>query len=345
MSLDLPLVWAGLIATAVLLYVVLDGFDLGLGILFPFARSAQDRDVMMNTVAPVWDGNETWLVLGGGGLLAAFPLAYSILMPALYLPVLLMLAGLILRGVAFEFRFRARKRGRKLWTQAFAGGSILAAFAQGLILGGFIQGVTVADDRFAGGPFDWLTPYTLLVAVGLVVGYALLGAAWLMFKTTDDLHGDARRWTRITAIATAVLLAAVSIATLYAHPVIGQRWGFAGGLFDGVDWADFGPRALIPVIGLAGLGMILLGARKGSHGWPFVGALTVFLSGYMGLAVSFAPYVVPYAVNFRQGAAPDNALGLMLVGTAVILPTILAYTAWVYWVFRGKMTTETGYHH
>ena len=344
MSLDLPLIWAGLIATAVLLYVLLDGFDLGVGILFPFSHSREDRDVMMNTVAPVWDGNETWLVLGGGGLLAAFPLAYSILMPALYLPVLMMLAGLILRGVAFEFRFRARDRGRRFWTQMFAFGSILAAFAQGLILGGFIQGVQVTDDRFAGGPFDWFTPYTLLVACGLVAGYALLGAAWLMFKTTDDLHGDARRWTRISAAVTAVLLAAVSVATLVAHPVIGERWGWPDGLTGGIDMAMFAPRALIPLIGVAGLAMIFLGARKGSHGWPFIGALTVFLSGYLGLAISFAPYVVPYAVNFRQGAAPDNALGLMLWGTAVILPTILAYTAWVYWVFRGKMTPETGYH-
>ena len=173
---DLPLIWAGLIAVSVLLYVVLDGFDLGIGVLFPFARSPGDRDVMMNTIAPVWDGNETWLVLGGGGLLAAFPLAYSVLMPAFYLPVLVMLAGLILRGVAFEFRFRARRRGRTFWTSMFALGSILATFAQGLVLGGFIQGVTVVDGRFAGGTFDWFTPYALLVAFGLVAGYALLGA-------------------------------------------------------------------------------------------------------------------------------------------------------------------------
>jgi len=200
------------------------------------------------------------------------------------------------------------------------------------------------DDRFAGGPFDWFTPYTLLVACGLVAGYALLGATWLMLKTTDDLHGDARKWTGISAVATAVLLAAVSLATLVAHPVIGERWGWPDGLMGGIDWAVFAPRALIPLIGVAGLAMVFLGSRKGSHGWPFVGALTVFLSGYLGLAISFAPYVVPYAVNFRQGAAPDNALGLMLWGTAFILPTILAYTAWVYWVFRGKMTPETGYH-
>lgn len=345
MSLDLPLIWAGLIAAAVLLYVVLDGFDLGIGILFPFARSPGERDVMMNTVAPVWDGNETWLVLGGGGLLAAFPLAYSVLMPAFYLPVLLMLAGLILRGVAFEFRFRARARGRRFWTQMFAAGSILTTLAQGLILGGFIQGVVVRDERFAGGQFDWLTPYSLLVSLGLLAGYALLGATWLMMKTKDNLHGDARRWSLAAGGATAVLLAAVSVATLVVHPRVAARWGVNLGGEVAVDWAMLAPLLAIPLLGLAGLAIVFLAGRRGSHRWPFVGALLVFLSGYIGLAVGFAPYVVPYAVDFRQAAAPDNALGLMLAGTAVILPMILVYTAWVYWVFRGKIDEDAGYHH
>ena len=342
---DLPLIWAGIIAFAVLLYVTLDGFDLGVGILFPFARSPGERDVMMNTIAPVWDGNETWLVLGGGGLLAAFPLAYSVLMPALYLPVLLMLAGLILRGVAFEFRFRARRRGRKFWTQMFAGGSILTAAAQGLILGGFIQGITVADDRFAGGQFDWFTPYTLLVSVGIVAGYALLGATWLMLKTKDNLHGDARRWSLISAACVAGLLAVVSVATLFVHPRIALRWGFDLTQGFGLDWSVLGPLLPVPLLGLAGLFLLVGSARRGSHVWPFVGGILVFLSGYLGLAASFMPYIVPYAVDFRQAAAPENALGLMLVGTAIIVPMILAYTAWVYWVFRGKIDEDAGYHH
>lgn len=342
---DLPLIWAGVIATAVLLYVMLDGFDLGVGILFPFARSPGERDVMMNTIAPVWDGNETWLVLGGGGLLAAFPLAYSILMPALYLPVLLMLAGLILRGVAFEFRFRARKRGRKFWTQMFAGGSILTAAAQGLILGGFIQGVAVENEQFAGGPFDWFTPYTLLVSAGIVAGYALLGATWLMLKTKDNLHGDAKRWTLISAACTAALLAAVSLATLFVHPRIALRWGFDLTQGFGVDWSVLGPLLPVPLLGLAGLILLVGSARRSSHVRPFVGTILVFLSGYMGLAASFMPYIVPYAVDFRQAAGPDNALGLMLVGTLTIVPAILAYTAWVYWVFRGKIDEDAGYHH
>ena len=337
---DLPLIWAGLIAVSVLLYVVLDGFDLGIGVLFPFARSPGDRDVMMNTIAPVWDGNETWLVLGGGGLLAAFPLAYSVLMPAFYLPVLVMLAGLILRGVAFEFRFRARRRGRTFWTSMFALGSILATFAQGLVLGGFIQGVTVVDGRFAGGTFDWFTPYALLVAFGLVAGYALLGATWLVLKSQDELHGQARRWAVTAASITAIALLAVSLSTLAVHPLVAARWGFDGGL----DVAAFAPLAPIPLFGLAGLALLAWGLWRGRHMAPFVGALMVFLSGFAGLAAGFFPYVAPYVFDFRQAAAPDNALGLMLAGTVVILPLILAYTGWVYWVFRGKVTPEAGYH-
>ena len=340
MSLDLPLIWAGLIAVGVLMYVLLDGFDLGIGILFPFTRSRDDRDVMMNTVAPFWDGNETWLVLGGGGLLAAFPLAYSVVMPALYLPVLLMLAGLILRGVAFEFRFRGGLRGRPFWTAMFCAGSILAAVAQGLILGGFIQGITVADGRFAGGPFDWLTPYTLLVAAGLVCGYALLGSTWLMLKTTDDLHGDARRWSLVLGGLTAAFLLAVSLATLLVHPRVALKWGWSRTL----DLDHFLPLSPIPIVGAAGLVLVLWGAAQRSHVWPFLGALLVFLSGYLGLAVGFFPYVAPYALDFRTAAAPDNALALMLVGAAVALPLILGYTAWVYWVFRGKVDVHAGYH-
>ena len=341
MSLDLPLIWAGLIATGVLLYVLLDGFDLGVGVLFPFSRNKEDRDVMMNTIAPVWDGNETWLVLGGGGLMAAFPLAYAILMPALFAPVFLMLLALILRGVAFEFRLRARARGKRFWTAAFAGGSIVAAAAQGLILGGFIQGIVVREGAFAGDQARGRKPYTLLVAAGLVCGYALLGATWLMWKTADELHGDARRWAVISGVLTALFLVGVSLATLVVHPVVAERWGWTGA---GLDMARFLPLSWIPLIGLIGLGLVGWGVRRASHGWPFIGAVLVFLSGYAGLAAGFFPYVAPYSVDFRHAAAPDNALGLMLVGTVVILPLILAYTGWVYWVFRGKVTPEAGYH-
>ena len=342
MTLDLPLIWAGLIATAVLLYVLLDGFDLGVGILFPFARSPEDRTVMMDSIAPVWDGNETWLVLGGGGLLAAFPAAYALLMPALYLPVYLMLIALILRGVAFEFRLRARRRGKRFWTAAFAGGSTVAAFAQGLILGGFIQGVKATPDgQFAGGAFDWLSPYTLLVACGVVCGYALLGATWVMWKTADELHGDARRWTRVSTVLVAGFLAAVSLATLFLHPEITERWGVTT---RGVDLAVLAPKLPIPLLGLAGLAVIAWGLRKRSHGWPYLGAAMVFLSGYLGLAVGFFPYVAPYVLTYEQAASTPGALGLMLWGIAILLPVILGYTVWVYWLFRGKVSADAGYH-
>lgn len=340
MTLDLPLIAVLVIAAAVLLYVLLDGFDLGVGILFPLARSSGERDTMMAAVAPYWDGNETWLVLGGGGLFAAFPGAYAVLMPAFYLPVMLMLLALILRGVAFEFRLHGRRRGKQAWTIAFAGGSIAAAFAQGLVVGGFVQGVKVADGIFAGRPFDWLTPYSLLTGVGVVAGYALLGGSWLMLKTRDALHGDARRWTRIAAVIVAALLAAVSLATLAVDPIVTARWGLAGE----IDWARLVPRLAIPALGLAGLAVIAIGLRRGSHAAPFAGALLLFASGYLGLAVSFFPAIVPYDIDYRTAANTSGALALLLAGVAVMAPVIAGYTALVYWLFRGKVADGAAYH-
>ncbi len=340
MSLDLPLVWAGLIAAAVLLYVLLDGFDLGIGILFPLARPPAHRDAMMQSIAPVWDGNETWLVLGGGGLFAAFPMAYAILMPAFYAPIILMLLALILRGVAFEFRLHGRRRGKAFWTGAFFVGSLVAALSQGLILGGFIQGVTVRDGAFAGGAFDWLSGYSLLTAVGVVAGYVLLGSGWLIVKAQDELYEDARRWAGRALIAVAALLAAVSLATLFIHHDVAARWGFTG---EGFDPETFAPLAPIPVLGGLGLLVVAWGLARGSHRLPFAGGFLVFLSGYLGLAAGFYPDIVPYGIDFRQAASADNALALMLAGIAVLLPMILGYTAWVYWVFRGKVSADA-YH-
>ena len=341
MSLDLPLVWAGVIALAVFLYILLDGFDLGIGILFPFARSAAERDAMMAAIAPYWDGNETWLVLGGAGLMAAFPAAYAALMPALYLPIVLMLLALILRGVAFEFRARGRRSGKTLWTIAFWFGSTVAAAAQGLALGGFVHGVKLAGGVFAGGPLDWLTPYAGLTATGLVFGYALLGAGWLILKTEGDLHEDARRWTRLAAILVALALAAVSLATLFLQPQIGARWGWTGA---GFDSARLGRLAEIPALGAIGLVVIAAGLARRSHLWPFVGAVVVFASGFLGLAVSFFPYVAPYGLTFREAANDDGALGLLTGGMVVVLPMILGYAAWVFWIFRGKVAPDAAYH-
>ena len=341
MSLDLPLIWAGVIAGAVFLYVLLDGFDLGIGILFPLARSAAERDAMMAAIAPYWDGNETWLVLGGGGLMAAFPAAYAVLLPALYLPIILMLLALILRGVAFEFRAHGRRRGKALWTFAFWLGSTLAAAAQGLALGGFVHGVRTAGFAFAGGPLDWLTPYAALTAAGVVTGYALLGAGWLLVKTEGGLREDARRWARGAAVLVAAALAAVSVATLLVQPVISARWGWTGA---GFDVARLARLAGIPGVGLLGFATIAIGLARRSDLWPFAGAVVVFVSGYAGLAAGFFPYVAPYALTFRQAANDSSALTLLTAGLAVVLPLILGYAAWVYWLFRGKVVVEASYH-
>lgn len=340
MSLDLPLIWAGVIATAVLLYVLLDGFDLGVGALFAFA-TPEERDVMTASIAPVWDGNETWLVLGGGGLFAAFPLAYGVLMSAFYVPIMLMLAALIFRGVAFEFRAHGRKSGRKFWTFAFAAGSTLAVVSQGFVLGAFIQGVRVKDQAFAGGTFDWLTPFSVLTALSLTFGYALLGSTWLIGKTTGPLQQKARRWAQGLSIAVAVCMALVSLATLSVNPTVAKRWGIS---MSSIDWTTLGPLLPAPTLGAAALCLLFLAARSAkSELGPYVFAATAFLAGYAGLAVSIVPYLVPYTLTIWQCAAKDNALALMLVGVVIMLPIILGYTAFVYWIFRGKAKVEHSY--
>jgi len=338
---ELSMIWAVLIAVAVFLYVALDGFDLGVGILFPFAKDARLRDQMQAAIAPVWDGNETWLVLGGGGLFAAFPKAYAALMPALYLPIFLMLIALIFRGVAFEFRHHGRGAGKRWWTIAFAAGSIVAAAAQGLVLGGFIQGVTLAEDgQFAGGAFDWLTPFSLLVAASLVAGYALLGAAWLVFKTQGDVFDSARRWVTTLSLLTAMAMGAVSLATLGVDPRVTERWGLT---MTSVDWPVFIRMAPLPLI--AGAVCFLLWRRwtRTPNLTPYLLSVALFLVGYVGLAVSLFPYIVPFAMTPADAAAADNALALMLWGAAPMLPIILGYTAYVYWIFRAKVGDDA-YH-
>jgi cytochrome bd ubiquinol oxidase subunit II len=340
-GLELSMIWAVLIAVAVFLYVALDGFDLGVGILFPFAKDARERDQMQAAIAPVWDGNETWLVLGGGGLFAAFPKAYAALMPALYLPIFLMLLALIFRGVAFEFRHHARGAGRRWWTIAFAGGSIVAAIAQGLVLGGFIQGVVIENGAFAGGSFDWLTPFSLLVAASLVAGYALLGACWLVFKTRGELYERARRWTTQLALLTALAMGAVSLATLGVDPRVTARWGLT---MTSVDWPSFIKLAPLPLA--AGAICFALWTRwKGEPLIaPYLLAVALFAIGYLGLAVSLWPYIVPFAMTPAEAAAADNALQLMLWGALPMLPIILGYTAYVYWIFRAKVGEDAAYH-
>ncbi len=334
MTLDLPLIWAGLIAFAVLAYVVLDGFDLGIGILFPFVKGEVHRDEMMNSVAPVWDGNETWLVLGGGGLFAVFPLAYSIIMPALYAPIIAMLLALVFRGVAFEFRWKTR-RGQFLWDWAFAGGSTVAAFAQGIALGALVQGITVANGAYAGGWWDWLTPFSLLTGISLVIGYALLGATWLIWKTEGHAQDSAYRMARIAAPATLIMIGIVSAWTPFLNDVYMKRW---------FGWPQILLGGPVPLLVLLAAYLLYRGLRDRREISPFFASLLLFVLCFAGLGISFYPNIVPNSVSIWQAAAPDNSLVFLLVGAAVLVPLILLYTAYSYWVFRGKVNAVGGYH-
>ncbi len=330
----LPVIWAGIIATAVALYVILDGFDLGIGILFPTTKSERIRDQMMNTVAPFWDGNETWLVLGGGGLWVAFPRAYAIIMPALYLPVIVMLLALIFRGVSFEFRFVA-KPNHRVWDMAFIGGSIVAAFMQGVILGHLLIGIRVENGEFAGGSFDWLAPFPLLCGAGLVAGYGLLGATWLVMRTHGATAEHARRLIVPFLIAVGVAAAAVSVWTPLEFPRIAARWFSAPNIY--VLWLLPAATALLGFAAWRGL-------QRGATALPFFATIGIFLLCYAGLAISTFPYLVPPSLDVWQAAAAPASQLFMLVGTLVLLPLILGYTAFSYWTFRGRLGEGEGYH-
>ncbi len=335
MGIDLPVVWAAIIGFGLMMYVVMDGFDLGIGILFPFVPDRGDRDVMVNSVAPVWDGNETWLVLGGAGLLAAFPLAYSILLSALYLPLVAMLAGLIWRGVAFEFRFKAAPAHRWFWDRAFAWGSYIAAVSQGIALGAFIGGFPVVDGVYRGGPLDWLTPFSLFTGLGVPVAYALLGATWLILKTEGALQARMIVLAKPVTLVLLAVMAAVSLWTPLAHPEVARRW------FSLPNLILFAP---VPVlVGAAALGMLATLRRQPQSG-PFLLALLLLFLGYSGLAISLWPNIVPPSLSIRAAAGPPQSLGFALVGALFVIPFILTYTAWSYYVFRGKVRAGEGYH-
>jgi cytochrome d ubiquinol oxidase subunit II len=334
MVIDLPFIWAGLIAIAVLAYVLLDGFDLGVGILFLGYKPGEERDVTMNSVAPVWDGNETWLILGGGGLFAVFPLAYAVIMPALYAPIIAMLLALIFRGVAFEYRWRTQ-RGRFLWDWSFALGSIVAAFAQGVALGALVQGITVEGRAYAGGWWDWLTPFSILTGVALVVGYSLLGATWLVLKTEGRIQQHARNYAYRAAFTMLVLIGVVSVATPYLNPAYLERW---------FGWPTAMFSVLVPALVLGCFYLLYSGLQRGYDMQPFLATMGIFVLCYIGIGISFYPFIVPTSVTIWQAAAPDNSLAFLLVGALVLLPLIIAYTAYAYWVFRGKVRPGEGYH-
>ncbi len=331
--LDLTVIWALIIAFAVFAYVVLDGFDLGIGLLFPRFAVGAERDQAMNAIAPVWDGNETWLVMGGGGLFAAFPLAYAIILPATYPLIIAMLLGLVFRGVAFEFRWRDPGH-RALWDAAFTLGSLVAALAQGITLGALLQGVKVANNAYAGGWLDWLSPFSLLTGVALTVGYALLGATWLIWKTDGLVQRRARRLAFWLGLATLGALAAVSLATPFLHYDYWRRWFTVPSVF---------LTAQVPLLVLITGGAFFWSLKRGAERLPFLMALALFLLGFVGLGISMYPFVVPRAVTIWDAAAPPSSQLFMLVGAVVIIPVILAYTGWAYWVFRGK-AGEHGYH-
>ena len=336
MGIDLPLVWMLIIGFSVMMYVIMDGFDLGIGILFLFIKDREHRDTMVNTVAPVWDGNETWLVLGGAGLMAAFPAAYAILLSAFYIPLLLMLTGLIWRGVSFEFRFKANEEHKPFWDKAFMAGSVVAAFFQGVVLGAFINGVNIAQDANAvENVMSWLTPFSVFTGFGVVIGYSLLGSTWLILKTEGKLQRTMIRITRPITFSVLVLLAIVSLWTPLTHPAIASRWFSLPNLW------FFLP---VPILVLASTYFIVQTLKDDPKTGPFIWSLVLMFLGYSGFAISVWPNIVPPNISIWSAAAPPQSQGFTLVGALVIIPLILGYSVWAYYVFRGKVRPGDAYH-
>jgi cytochrome d ubiquinol oxidase subunit II len=332
--LDFVPVWTLILGAGIFFYVLLDGFDLGVGMLYGFAPDVQTRNIVMNSIAPVWDGNETWLVLGGVGLLAAFPLAFAIIIPALYFPILVMLLALVFRGVAFEFRFRDSPH-RSFWDHGFCYGSALATFAQGMMLGAFIQGFAVEGRHFSGSAFDFITPFSLMTGVALLFGYSLLGAGWLILKTEGDIQAAARRHGRICLVGVLIAILVVSIWTPLMHEEVARRW---------FSWPNIAFLAPVPIAtALAAFG-VWRALNGRSEAGAFIGAVILFTLSYIGIAISLWPMIVPYHYDLWQAASSARTQAFLLVGTLFLLPVILVYTGWSYWVFRGKVRGDIGYH-
>jgi cytochrome bd ubiquinol oxidase subunit II len=328
---DLTLIWVLLIGFGVFMYVLMDGFDLGVGILFPFAPSDDSRDEMMSSVAPVWDGNETWLILGGAGLLAAFPMIYTVFLPALYIGVFLLLAGLIFRGIAFEFRFKATTQ-KRWWDIAFAGGSTVASFAQGAVIGAYVQGFQVVDGRYVGGAFDWLTPFTVMTGLGVVAGYALLGVTWTIMKTEGRTQDWAFRLAPLLLVIVLGFFVMVSIWTPLTNERVMSRW------FDHANWLW-----IFPALTVAFAAWVYRNLHRRAETAPFLGSMTLFSMFYLGILISMWPLAVPPDYTFWDAASDPGSQLFLLIGFLFLIPIVLGYTAWSYWVFRGKVKAGAGY--
>jgi cytochrome bd ubiquinol oxidase subunit II len=327
-------VWTLILGAGLFFYVLLDGFDLGVGMLYNFMPDTRSRNLVMNAIAPVWDGNETWLVLGGVALLAAFPLAFAILGPALYFPILVMLLALVFRGVAFEFRFRDAER-KTFWDRGFFYGSLIATMAQGMMLGAFIQGFKVEGRAFAGGPLDFLTPFSVLTGIALVFGYALLGAGWLVLKTEDDIQARARRYGRVCLVAVVIGIVVVSLWTPLASDAVFSRW---------FSWPNILILSPVPVATALVAWATWRALSGASQAGGFIGAVGLFALSYIGITISLFPMIVPHHYTLMQAASPPGTQAFLLVGTLFLLPVILFYSGWSYWVFRGKVRADVGYH-
>ena len=326
-------IWTAILGLGVFIYVSLDGFDLGVGMLHGLAPPAQ-RETIMNSIGPFWDGNETWLILGGVGLLAAFPLAFAIIIPAVYFPILVMLLALVFRGVAFEFRFK-HAHLRRFWDAAFCGGSLVATFAQGMVLGSFIQGFKVEGRLFAGSSFDFFTPFALLTGLALVFGYALLGAGWLVMKTGATLQAWSRRAGRISLFGVSCCIVSVSLWTPLASAAIAQRW---------FGWPNAVYLLPLPLCAAAAAAYTWRALDRDGDMQSFFGAIALFAVSYLGIAISLWPMIVPGHYTLWEAASSESTQAFLLVGTLVLLPVVLLYTGWSYWIFRGKVLDGFGYH-
>lgn len=336
MEFDLAVIWAAIIALGVFIYVMLDGFDLGIGLLFPFVEEKAQRQVMLNTVAPVWDGNETFLVLGGAGLFGAFPVAYATLLPACYLPLILMLVGLIFRGAAFELRAKAH-RTQPLWDLAFICGSALASFCQGITLGALLQGVKIADGRFVGGAFDWFSPFSVFCGIGVLVTYAALGCGWLIMKTEGELQAKMRMVMRPMIAVLLVIIGIISLWTVLALPAVAERW------FGHGDVIYFLPVPILVVVCVYG---IFKTVRERHDTMPFYLTLALCFLGFTGLVISIWPNIVPPSLTIWEASSPHESQLFALVGTLFILPIIFVYHFMQYRVFKGKVREgDPGFYH